>query len=387
MSRFGTFSLKNIEESINNNKPVNTVRSEHYIWNQFTEFCDSRKYTLGEDQTDEELANILQDWAYNMRKKDGTEYKETVVKLMWNVTAKLLQTQYLNDYKRSIDPFKGDNFEKARHAKHTKRKELQRLPEKRKVSASALTVEEIKTIALNYDENTPDGLQKKFYQIAAPELAWRGNEATYCLLDYFQEEYNNDGSYTGRIEYNTVFSKTAQGGDKSLAKSKWLIPNQENEDLCPVRLFRKMLSKRTENITTRRLFLSPNKNWAHSKWYKNIPIGINEISKWTRLGAEKIGLDTKKKRITNHSNRTSTVSNLSRAGANLQEIIKITGHTSTNSVEPYLTLNEEHHAKIITSLRKNNATTSNSSSVSSTAVSETNSGIVYNNCTFNFYNK
>ena len=51
MSRFGTFSLKNIEESINNNKPVNTVRSEHYIWNQFTEFCDSRKYTLGEDQT------------------------------------------------------------------------------------------------------------------------------------------------------------------------------------------------------------------------------------------------------------------------------------------------------------------------------------------------
>lgn len=161
MSRFGEFSSKNIDESIKNNKPINTVRSEKYIWSQFLEFCSYRNYELAEQSSEDCLANILQDWAYNMRKKDGTEYKEAVVKLMWNVSAKLLQKKYLDEYKRSINPFEGAVFEKARRAKDTKRKQLQHLPEKRKSSAVALTRMEIENIASSFDEDTPDGLQKK----------------------------------------------------------------------------------------------------------------------------------------------------------------------------------------------------------------------------------
>lgn len=227
--------------------------------------------------------------------------------------------------------------------------------------------------------------KKKFYHLAAFELAWRGNEAVACELDYFQHETNNDNSLSSRIEYNPIFSKTAQGGCKNLCQSKWLIPNKSRENLCPVRLFNKMMSKRGSNITTRRLFLTPSKGWQTSIWFKNTPIGVNELRKWTCLGAEKIGLDTKRKKITNHSNRSSTVSSLSNAGANLQEIIKVTGHTATSSLEPYLKLNEEHHAKIISQLRRNPA---DPASVSNTAVSSENkSNVTYNNCTFNFYNK
>ena len=48
-------------------------------------------------------------------------------------------------------------------------------------------------IAKIYDENTPDGLQRKFYQVAAFELAWRG-EVAGCLVEHFKEETQNDGT-------------------------------------------------------------------------------------------------------------------------------------------------------------------------------------------------
>ena len=87
------------------------------------------------------------------------------------------------------------------------------------------------------NENTPDGLQKKFFLIASFELAWRGGEGASCFTYYFKPEIDNKGLITGRIEYNPVFSKTAQGGSKPLTSSKWLTKNKDNPNLCPVRYF------------------------------------------------------------------------------------------------------------------------------------------------------
>lgn len=38
-----------------------------------------------------QLANILEDFAFNMKKKIFEDYKESVVKVIWNSTAKQLQ--------------------------------------------------------------------------------------------------------------------------------------------------------------------------------------------------------------------------------------------------------------------------------------------------------
>jgi hypothetical protein len=62
--------------------------------------------------------------------------------------------------------------------------------------------------------------------IASVEHAWRGGEASNCLLHYFRKETENDGTMTGRIEYNPVFTKTTQGGSQKCANSKWLIQNK-----------------------------------------------------------------------------------------------------------------------------------------------------------------
>jgi hypothetical protein len=74
-----------------------------------------------------------------------------------------------------------------------------------------------------------------FFYIASYEPCWRGGEATYCLLHYFTEETDNSGRFTGRLEYNLLFSKTDQGGSKRLSQSKFLITNATNTNICPVR--------------------------------------------------------------------------------------------------------------------------------------------------------
>lgn len=122
-----------------------------------------------------------------------------------------MQDFYFNTYNRKIDPFTDIVFKAARNARNTKRKQLQTIPEKRKMSAQGFSPIELEQIINSYDEDTPDGLQKKFFHIASFELAWRGGEGSACILDYFKEETGNDGVVTGRIVYNPIFSKTCQG--------------------------------------------------------------------------------------------------------------------------------------------------------------------------------
>lgn len=380
MSRFG--NVKSINALIKENIPRNTSYSHKYIWGIFMEFCCERKYELNEHRSLEELVLILKDWAVNMRKKDGTEFKEATVKTMWNVSSKLLQEKYYKDYNIMIDPFQSIIFKPARDARDAIRKKLQANPCKRKSSSVSLNLSEVNRIIMLWDENTPEGLMRKFYHIAAVELAWRGGEAVACLVDFFQVEKNNDGSPTNRIEYNPVFSKTCQGGSKSCTSSKWLVSNSKRES-CPVRLFHKLISKRGENITSPRLFLKPNRHWKNQndKWYDNVPVGRNTINGWTKSAAEAIGLNIKDKKITNHSNRSTAVSQLAKSGVEEQQLLKITGHSNQNSIKPYLNLDQEHHNKIINIMRGNRSSNVENSNESNVKLNFSN--CTFTNCTFN----
>lgn len=358
-TRFGDESLEDIQKNIVSNTPRNTIKSKTYVWKQFLQFCEHKKYQFEQNTPIEKLANILTDWAFNMRKSDGGEYKESVVKTLWNITAKLLQEKYHNEFKITFDPFKDLSFKTARDAKNSKRRQLQAIPEKRRNSSTALTSIDLDNIIKSWDEDTPNGLQRKFFHIAAVELAWRGGEAVACMTKFFSEEINNDGTPTGRLQYNPIFTKTTQGGSQKTCEPKWLATNVFNKEKCPVRLFKKLMSKRGPNIKSDRLFLTPNLAWsknANSPWYKNMPIGVNEINKWTKSAAERIGLATNKIKITNHSNRATAVSLMASSGIGEQQIIKITGHNTAESIKPYLQLSRAHHENIVTNLRNQNDT-------------------------------
>lgn len=393
-ARFGSQCASDIKKAVSENIPLNTQKSKKSIWEQFSQFLKVRNYELDKSTPVIELAKILEDYAFNMKKGNGEDYKETSVKSIWNTTAKMLQEKYFKEYEIKIDPFTDITFKDARMARDTKRKQLQSCLQKRKLSSKALSTEELMKIIQSYNEENPDELQKKFFHLCSFELAWRGNEAVNCKVQYFQKEFDVMGLFTGRIEYNSVFSKTAQGGSKGLTNSKWLVKNSSNINLCPVRLFLKLMEKRGPNITTDRIFLTVHPNWQKGYWFKNTPIGINTMSKWTKTSAERIGIDTKKHKITNHSHRSSAVSALAKQGVGEQELIKLTGHANANSIKPYLQLDSDHHLKLIKSLRTTNEACSATSASQLIQVNQTqNQALIeengrttinnYNNCTFN----
>lgn len=88
-----------------------------------------------------------------MRKHDGTDYKEGVVKRMFNTTAKMVQEMYFNTWNIEINPFSDAVFKTARMARYAARKKLQALPEKRTNSAAALAENEYLKIVNHFDEN------------------------------------------------------------------------------------------------------------------------------------------------------------------------------------------------------------------------------------------
>lgn len=154
-----------------------------------------------------------------------------------------------------------------------------------------------------------------------------------------------------------------------------------------------MLSQRGANIKTNRLFLTPNPDWRKSGiWYKNVPAGRNEISKWTKMSAQKTGLASGK--FTNHSHRATAVTHLAKAGVDENQLTKITGHGNVGSIKPYLQLDKEFHAEMVNKMRNSNSGNNDVqvSSLSTSSTSNTTSDrcqtsvINFNSCVFNCEN-
>ncbi|KAJ3644276.1 hypothetical protein Zmor_026942 [Zophobas morio] len=206
---------------------------------------------------------------------------------------------------------------------------------------------------------------------------WGGSK---LFIDYFDEELDTAERTKGRIVYNPPFSKTAV-----VEKKKWLVQNLADPDKCPVRLYRKLLEKRGKHITSKRLFLTPNAHWKKkdSGFFKNCPLGKNEISKWTSLGAAQMGLDIKKRKITNHSNRSVAVSNLAEASVDKNQIAKISGHGSVSYIRSYLQINSTHHVAIVEKIRPEQQQGTNNNVNPNENVNS--SKILYKNCVFNYY--
>jgi hypothetical protein len=97
MNRFGYMTEREIDENVTRSVPKNMENSKNSVWRQFMSFLRRKKYTFNQETPVSELAFILKNWAFNLKKQNGEEYKaDTVrVKVVWNVTAKLLM--YFNE--------------------------------------------------------------------------------------------------------------------------------------------------------------------------------------------------------------------------------------------------------------------------------------------------
>lgn len=71
ISRYGNFSHAAIDENIEKSVPQKTKQCKESVWAQFTSFCKDRKYELIESTTTDNIASILKDYGFNMRKLNG----------------------------------------------------------------------------------------------------------------------------------------------------------------------------------------------------------------------------------------------------------------------------------------------------------------------------
>jgi hypothetical protein len=111
-------------------------------------------------------------------------------------------------------------------------------------------------------------------------------------------------------------------------------------------------------------------------FFKNCPIGRNEILKCqTRI-------DTKRIKVTNHSNRAAAVTQLAKVGVSENQIMKVTGHSNLASIKSYLQINSEHHEKIIQKMRSNNSEITRSDGSSIETPSSTSSKVSYSSSIF-----
>lgn len=76
-------------------------------------------YKLDAENSNETLLNalILKDRAFHMRKIDNSNYKQGIIKTLWNITTKLVQEKYFGEHQKNIDPFKDTLFKEARAAR------------------------------------------------------------------------------------------------------------------------------------------------------------------------------------------------------------------------------------------------------------------------------
>lgn len=108
---------------------------------KFMMFCVECYYKPDTNNSNEKLASILRHWAFNMRKIDGSYYKQSVIQT--------IETLLQNQCKKNIlvsekycDPSKDIIFKEARTVRDNKRKLLQVVFEKRKISSVAMTSDE-----------------------------------------------------------------------------------------------------------------------------------------------------------------------------------------------------------------------------------------------------
>jgi hypothetical protein len=85
---------------------------------------------MNEGKNVQDLANVMmKDYAFYMRKTDGSDYNEAVIKTMWNSAAKSLQEMDFEKFRINLNPFENIEFQEARKARDSKRRILQEIPE------------------------------------------------------------------------------------------------------------------------------------------------------------------------------------------------------------------------------------------------------------------
>ena len=148
--------------------------------------------------------------------------------------------------------------------------------------------------------------------------------------------FRKDESGTSYIVFSEGITKTRQSGLHQ--KNRLQVPKilETKSDRCPVKIFRKYLSKRPVELrNSGPFYLQPIVNPLTEIWYKKQPMGINNINGIMKDMIANSPLRNTEKHLANHSARKTLVKKLKQHQIPKSDIITITGHNREAGLDAY----------------------------------------------------
>ena len=217
---------------------------------------------------------------------------------------------------------------------------------------------------------TPKALQNAVFYTVGKMFSLRGGAEMRSLKISQIRRHSNPDCYM----YTELVSKTNNGTYKKLHVSNKTVPLYtcpEAEDRCPVQLLDLYLSKLPlEAIENDTFFVKANENIAEDgskPWYCRTPVGRNTLD--TKLG-KMCSLAGIEGRITNHSMRATSVTQMYETGVPEKVIQERTGHRSLEALRVYERTNSDQHqivSNILTNSHERHYTQQSITSKRSTA--------------------
>ena len=298
-----------------------------------------------ENLSPEELASLLRQFYCEMRMKNGEKYSTSGYKGIRDAISRHLTTPPHNKTLK----IKSDNeFIQANRMFDAMTRSLRKEGKDSATHKVAVSREDMKKLSESIDPTTPVGLQETFFLRFLSKFARRGREG----LRYLQKDHLVFG-YCPREQRNYVSvcvneatKKDQSGGgaggnvnEGERNKRMWETPGVPNSSYEIAKQYTSLLNS---NIRTHDgkvespLWQKPNPYYngtTQKRWYDASPMGVHKIEEMMPDMSQKYKLS---RRYTNHCLRATTITTLHDAGFAPQDICKVTGHKSAESLKHYI---------------------------------------------------
>lgn len=399
-ARFASVSNTEKELLLESAIPDNTRKRNKWAFRILTAWNDWRKKQWAENggpcivlkDYDEMLANdldyLLQDFIVSARKENKEPYPPASLR---SIISGII-AYFRNNFNRSWDFFKDNEFSKSRKVLDAKMRELTRNGvglNKKKAAPISVTSEQEMWDQGILGEDNPKKLMNTVLYLLGVQFALRSREEHRSL------RFGDDSQLTLGVEDGVEFlkyredcSKTRHGGiqDRFRQPKEAIVYSgvtDSRKDL--VRLYKKYISHRPQSTKTKAFYLRALNQPRGDIWYADQPIGVNTIALVVK---NLMNYKDDSNFYTNHSLRRTAVCRMNHAGIDIESIKKRTGHNTNEGVMAYDVVDKAKTVSQCNALYGSAPEKKEFTRTCTTAKEKSDSlfqGANINNCVFNFY--
>ena len=358
-----------IDMFINNQKAAATKSKNKTDLNTFNNFRRENGFSTApiEDLTKQQLNDILCQFFMKALSRKGTLYEPDTLTGIRNSLQRVL-----NEKGCDFDLRSGQAFSKCREVLAARRKQLTKNGlGNRKNAARALDEDEVERLFTSnyFGSQSPVALQRTVWWFITQHFGHRArDEGRQLQFGDINVENVNGSEY---LVWLTERSTKTRNGERPLGHKRPFNPKAfaTGDNRCPVFFFKEFVSHRPKNMCREDspLFLQVRYQIdpiVVKEWYLSKPLGKNSIGEFLGKARSILNNNRSTGKISNHSARKTTITNLMNNNINPLHIQQISGHKRLESLNNYNTASMQIQKKMSLAIN-NRPTNPQTSSLSS----------------------